>query len=178
MPRRPGWWKVQSSRPTFDPYELGARRSDPQLAALDPIPDTPPRIRTSTILLALVVGIAFVVLSRGTASKHDNGPAVTGSCTQPAVALDRTSTRRYGALSWSAWAPEGSSIVIALDSTSLPAPGTAARLAGPVRLAGCRGHGRFGLPADVGKHELTFFAVTPSGAATTIGSKPMTVSPS
>lgn len=164
-------------RPAFDPYEFGARRSDPQLAALDPLPATPPRIRTSTLLLCLAVGVAFVVLSRGTASKGSDGPPVKGSCTQPAFALDKTQTRAYGALSWSATGPSTSSVVIGLDTARLPATNRAGKLLGPVALTRCKAHGRVGVGATAGDHVLTFFAVARDGTSTVIGSKRVVVTP-
>ena len=141
-------------QPDFDPYEFGARRSDPLLAALEPLPSAPPRIRTSTILLCLAVGIAVVVFSRGTTGNDNAGPAVKGSCTQAAAALDKTETRAYRSLAWSATGPPTSSVVIGLDTTSLPTSDTAGRLLGPVPLTGCRAHGRVGVRATAGSHVL------------------------
>jgi hypothetical protein len=156
-------------QPDWDPYEFGARRSDPELAALEPIAGSPPRVRTSTVLLVAVAAVAFVLFSRGTFGRDHPGPAVTGSCTSPAVSLSKDTTRTYGALEWSATGPSGSSVVIGLDTTSLP--GAADRLSAPVPLTGCRAHGRVGVHGAVGPHRLTFFAVAPDGSATVLATK-------
>ena len=163
--REPGW----------DPYEFGARRSDPELAALEPIAGVPPRIRTSTVLLVAVTAVAFVLFSRGTVGKGHSGPPVGGSCTSPSVSLSKDTVRRYGALEWSATGPSGSSVVIGLDTASVP--GATARLSAPVALTGCRAHGRFGLQAAVGPHHLTFFAVDRDGSSTVLGTRAVRITP-
>jgi hypothetical protein len=160
-------------QPDWDPYELGARRSDPELAALEPVVPSPPRIRTSTVLLVAVAAIAFVLFSRGTFGSGSSGPAVTGSCTSPAVALSTDTTRSYGVLAWSATGPSASSVVIGLDTSSVPGPGD--RLSAPVPLTGCRAHGRVGVHGPVGAHRLTFYAVAPDGSATLIATKPVQI---
>ena len=128
-------------------------------------------------MLCLAVGIAFVLFSRGSTSKDNAGPTVTGSCTQPAAALDKTDTRAYRSLAWSATGPAASSVVIGIDTTSLPTSEDAGRLLGPVPLTGCRAHGRVGVRATVGNHVLTFYAVAADGAATVINSKRIVVRP-
>lgn len=171
--------RLRPEREVFDPHELAARRSDPEWAALEPLPPPPRRIRP----LALLLGLFVVVLLAAT-RQHSPGrrPALAASCTVPAFRLSASSAKSFGVLRWAAVGPTGSALVFGLDSARLPTgparPGSAGKLLGPARLVDCAAGGQFGVPAEQGEHTVTAFLVGSDGRVRTIGSVRLSVSPS
>jgi hypothetical protein len=156
----------------FDPYELGTRRNDPTLAALEPLPPDPRKTKLRNLLL----GFLGVVVLIAVASHGRRGvPDIGASCTKPSFALEATSVPKDGLLGWSAVGPADGAVVFAADSQSLPTSVATGRLSGPSKLLQCAAHGRFGVPLPVGPHTITVFVVNPSGGATVLGSQKITV---
>lgn len=156
----------------FDPYELGTRRSDPTLAALEPLPPDPRKTKVRNLLfgfLALVVLIA--VASHGRRGVPDIG----ASCTKPSFALQTTTVPENGLLGWSAVGPADDTVVFGADTRTLPTSVATGRLSGPSKLVGCAAHGRFGVPLKAGSHTITAFAVNPAGGVTILGSQKIRV---
>ncbi len=168
-----GFWRREPER--LDPHELGARRSDPGLAAFEPLPPNPRRVGTKNLLAYFVLGVLVVALIREGAGR--GGPPVDGSCTKAAFALDKTDVASYGVLKWSATGPADSKVVFAIDTSTLPTSAGNGLLLGPVALTGCRAHGRFGVPVAAGDHVVTVFTVRPGGAAVVLGTAKLTVNP-
>ena len=160
----------------YDPHELGARRSDPTLAVLEPIPDLPnSRWSGKNLLAYFVLGVVIVAFVRdGVGSR---GPTVAASCSKPSFVLDQTEVRTYGVVRWAAAGPAGSSVVFGIDTTKLPTGIADGKLAGPLPLTGCRASGRFGVGAPEGDHVVTVFNVARDGAVTTVGTAKLTVNP-
>jgi hypothetical protein len=160
----------------FDPHELGARRSDPTLAALEPIPDLPrSRWNGKNLLAYFVLGVVIIAFVRDGVGRP--APVADGSCTKPAFVLDQTEVRLYGVIRWSAAGPAGSSVVFGIDTSSLPSGLADGKLAGPLPLEGCRATGRFGVGAPLGDHVVTVFNVARDGRVTTVGTEKITVNP-
>ena len=156
----------------FDPYELGTRRSDPTLAALEPLPPDPRKTKVRNLLfgfLALVVLIA--VASHG----RRGVPDIAASCSKPCFALQSTTVPAGGLLGWSAVGPADDTVVFAADTQTLPTSVATGRLSGPSQLLKCNAHGRFGVPLPTGTHTITAFAVNPAGGITVLGSQQIRV---
>ena len=168
-----GFWRREPER--LDPHELGARRSDPGLAAFEPLPPNPRRVSVKNLLAYFVLGVLVVALIREGAGR--GGPKVDGSCTRAAFAVNKTDVASYGVLTWSATGPAGSKVVFAIDTSTLPTSAADGLLLGPVTLTSCRAHGRFGVPVPPGNHVLTVFTVRTDGAATVLGTAKLTVNP-
>jgi hypothetical protein len=157
----------------YDPHELGARRSDPELAALEPLPQSSRRVTNGQLLLAFFAAVVVIAFVRN--GGPGGGPAVAGSCTQPAFALNKTEVKSGGVLKWSAAGPTASEVAFAVDSDTLPATLDAGLLAGPLPLSGCKRSGQFGIRASEGEHVVTVFLVDAEGTTTVLGTKKVTV---
>ncbi len=143
----------------FDPYEIGARNSDPELGALQPMAPAPPRMPPLKLLgLLAVAGLALAVVQGGIGG---SGPSVDGSCSKPAVAFDKDSVDQYAVVRWKATGPSGSTVVLGLDRAEgdLTVPTGEALVARSV-LSECLADGRFGLRAEPGAHTVTAYLVT------------------
>jgi len=168
-----GLFRKDSSRDTFDPHELGARRSDPTIAALEPFPPAPRRTSTKRLMAYFVVGVIVVAVLRDGAGR--GAPAVTGSCMSPAFALDKSEVRSYGVLKWSATGPADAHLVIGVDTLRVPTTFTEGKLAGPVALRDCKATGRFGMRAPEGDHVLTIFLVAADGSSRALATRKIVV---
>lgn len=157
----------------FDPHELGARRSDPELAAFEPLPPSTRRFSNGQLLLAFFAAVVVIAFVRNGGPAGD--PAVTGSCTQPSFALNKTEVKSSGVLKWSAAGPATSEVAFAVDSGVLPTTLDAGLLAGPLPLTGCKRSGRFGIRAPEGDHVITVFLIDAAGTTTVLGTKKVTV---
>jgi hypothetical protein len=161
-----------------DPYEQAVQRhaaADPLSAVGEEPPAYPRRISTRTLLL--VFGGLFAVLLLLKVGSDQHFPAVQGSCTSPAYALDRTKVKQYGVVSWAARGDAADSFVLGIDTTAVPADRAHGRLFPQVRLTGCAAHGRFGVLVPPGKHVVTAFVVGPDGTGTAVGTTKLTVEP-
>jgi hypothetical protein len=150
-------------REPFDPHELGARRSDPTLAALEPLPPAPRRTSTRHLLLYFALGVLALAILRDGVGR--SAPMVTGSCTMPSFALDKTEVPAFGVIKWSAAGPADASVVIGFDTSTVPTAIEQGKLAGPVALTGCAATGRFGMRGSAGDHVLTVFLVARDGSS-------------
>ena len=159
--------------PGFDPYEYGARNSNPELAALQPLPPLLDRLQPRKWLGWFVLGIVVLAVLRG--GVGGGGPSVDGSCTDPGFALDRTEVDQYAALRWSAAGPTGSSVVLGLDTTALPTSAEAGRVTGPVALQDCRAGGVLGVRAEPGDHTLVAYLVAQDGSVRELSSTKVVV---
>jgi hypothetical protein len=155
---------------TFDPYEIGARNSDPELGALQPLPPAPKRMRPMP-LLGLLLGIA-AVLAIAQGSVGGAPPEVQGSCAEPAFALSTEQVDQFAVVRWSAAGPSGATVVLGVDVTSPPGPDA---LLGRRELVACGASGQFGLRVPPGEHTVTAFLVGTDGSVTTVGSRKVLV---
>lgn len=162
----------QASLP--DAYELAVQRVDPEAPQLTGDPLEVPR-HVSTRVLVVMLGLVLVGVTLAKVAGGGSVPAVHGSCTAPAYALDRTHVRQYGVVTWAATGPAADRFVLGVDTTTVPADRPHGRLFPQVPLTGCRAHGRFGVLVPPGRHVVTAFLVAPDGTATTVGSTPVTV---
>lgn len=165
------WWKRTEPEP-FDPYALGARRSDPELAALEPLPAAPRRLPTKTLLVYFVLGVAVIAFIREGTGRPLK---VDGSCTKPAFALNRTEVKSGGVLKFGATGPATDSVVFGLDTDAVPTSTSPALLYGPALLTGCKAGGRFGVQTPEGNHVLTVFLVHPDGSFTVLGTQKLVI---
>ena len=161
--------RLRRERDKPDHSELAAERLRGGLEAFEPLPPTLRRYDRKRLLLFVVLGALVVAVIRDGVGK--GAPPVSGSCTRPGFAFDRTSVRTDGAVKWAVAGPTGSSVIVTADSES---PGTG-RLLGPVPLKGCKADGRFGVPLEDGDHVLRVFLRAPDGAVTLVGKKPLEV---
>jgi len=157
----------------FDPYDLGYRRSDPELAAFEPLPPNPRTVTTKKLLGLFVLVVVGVGLFR---TGQDGGrvPAA-GSCTRPTFHLSATTVASGGVLTWSAAGDADSSVVFGIDTLRLPSSAESGLLDGPVRFAGCRAHGTLRIAVPAGGHVLSVYTVHRSGTALLLGTQNVTV---
>lgn len=156
----------------FDPYEIGARNSDPELGALQPLPPAPQRIAPMKLLGLFAVGVVLVAIVRD--GLGSAGPELARSCSVPAVVLSKDAVDTGGVVRWSATGPSGATVVLSLDSPTAPATDDA-RLLGRRVLAGCTASGQFGVRAPAGRHTVTAYLVGADGAVTTVATRDLTV---
>lgn len=157
----------------LDPHELGMRRSDPALGALEPLPPGPPRIAPLKLLAYFAIGVVVVAVLRD--GVGGGAPAVTGSCTMPAFALNKESIRSNGALKWSATGPADATVVIGLDTTSVPSTREDGKLSGPTALKDCKADGLFGVRAPDGRHQVTAYLVKADGTSSVVSTSTIIV---
>ncbi len=157
----------------FDPYDLGARRSDPELAAFEPLPPNPRTVTTRQLLGLFVLVVVGVGLFR---TGQDGGrvPA-SGTCTRPTFHLSATTVASGGVLTWSAAGDADSSVVFGIDTSTLPATVESGLVDGPVRLAGCKAHGTLRLAVPAGEHVLSVYIVHRTGTALVLGTQKVAV---
>jgi len=156
----------------FDPYELGARNSDPELGALQPLPPAPPRMSPLKLLGLFAVGVVVVAVVRdGLGGK---GPAVARSCSTPAVALSKDAVDPNEVVRWTATGPSGATVVLSLDSPTAPATDDA-HLLGRQVLADCTASGQFGVRAPAGRHTVTTYVLGPDGSVRKVATLDLTV---
>jgi hypothetical protein len=156
----------------FDPYEIGARNSDPELGALQPFPPAPKRLPPMELLGLFAVGVVVVAIIRG--GVGGSGPEVKGSCTAPAFALSKDSVAQFEVVKWSVAGPSGSTVLLGVDvDTAVGASGDA--LLGRRTLSGCKASGQFGLRVGPGDHTVSAFLLRPDGTSSTIATDKLTV---
>ena len=156
----------------FDPYEIGARNSDPELGALQPLPPAPPRMSPLKLLGLFAGGVVVVAVVRDGVGTP--GPTLARSCTNPAVVLSKDAVDRSGVVRWKATGPSGATVVLSLDSPT--APGTDdAHLLGRRVLADCTASGQFGVRAPTGRHTVTTYVLRPDGTTVTVATRDLTV---
>ena len=149
----------------FDPYEIGARNSDPELGALQPLPPAPPRMSPLKLLGLFAVGVVLIAIVKDGVGTPP--PKVVRSCRTPAVTLSKDSVKQYAVVRWAATGPSGSTIVLSLDSPTTPATDDQ-HLLGRKALADCTASGQFGVRAPAGKHTVTTYVVGSDGTATKV----------
>ena len=157
----------------FDPYEIGARNSDPELGALQPFPDAPKRMPPLKLFGLFAIGVVVVAVVRD--GVGGPGPQAKGSCTQPSFAVNKTAVDQFEVVRWSASGPSGSTILLGLDSTSATAVSREALL-GRRTLSGCSVSGQFGLRAAPGDHTVTAYLIRADGTASTIATEKLSLS--
>jgi hypothetical protein len=162
---------VPSDAP-FDPYEIGARNSDPELGALQPLPPAPPRIPPLKLLGLFAVGVVVVAMVKDGVGTP--GPKVTRSCTTPAVTLSKDAVDQFDVVRWAATGPSGSTVLLSLDSPTAPATDDE-HLLGRKALADCTASGQFGVRAPAGKHTVTTFLLRADGSVVTVATRDLTV---
>ena len=155
---------------TLDAYELAIWRGDP---TLEPRLPNPSRFNSKKMLGLFFLGVVLITVTRGDVGR--GAPAVGGSCTAPAFALDKTAVKSGGVLRWSATGPADAMLVIGVDTTTLPTSFEAGRLAGPVPLPGCKATERFAMRAPAGERVVTIFLVAADGRATVLTTKQVRV---
>ena len=157
----------------FDPYDLGARRSDPELGAFEPLPPNPRTVTTNKLLGLFVLVVVAVGLFR---TGQDGGrvPAA-GSCTRPTFHVSATTVASGAVLSWSVSGDADSSVVFGIDTSTRPVSTQTGLLDGPVRLAGCKALGTLRLAVPAGPHVLSVYIEPRSGAALLLGTQKVTV---
>ncbi len=156
----------------FDPYEIGARNSDPELGALQPFPPAPKRLPPMKLLGLFAVGVVVVAIIRG--GVGGAGPVAKGSCTTPAFALSKDSVAQFEVVKWSATGPSGSTVLLGVDaSAAVDASGDA--LLGRRTLSGCKTSGQFGLRVGPGDHTVSAFLLRPDGSTSPIGTEKLSV---
>jgi hypothetical protein len=153
----------------LDPHELAAARLRGGLEPFEPLPPDPRPIDRKRLLLYVLVGVVVVGVLRDGLGR--GAPAVHGSCTKPAFALDRSEVGQYGVVKWSVAGPSGARVVITADTVT-PATG---RLLGPLPLKQCRASGRFGVPLSDGDHVLRVYLSEPDGGTSLVGTQKLVV---
>jgi hypothetical protein len=161
--------RFRRQREQPDLNELAAERIRTGIEPFEPLPPQLRRYDRKRLFVFVVMGALAVAILRDGLGR--GAPPVTGSCTQPGFAFDRTSTPVEGAVKWAVVGPTGSFVIVTADSTS-PDRG---RLLGPVPLRDCKADGRFGVPLKDGDHVLRVFLRAPDGTVTLLGSKPLEV---
>ncbi len=157
----------------FDPYDLGARRSDPELAAFEPLPPNPRTVTTKKLLGLFVLVVVAVGLFR---TGQDGGRVPEpGSCTRPTFHVSATTVASGDVLTWSAAGDADSSVVFGIDTSTRPVSPQTGLLDGPVRLAGCKAHGTLRLAVPAGAHVLSVYLAPRSGGALLLGTQKLTV---
>jgi hypothetical protein len=166
-------WR-REPQPSFDPHELGARRSDPELAALQPIPDLfSERFSPKKLLLYFAAGVVLLGVVR--TGSFGSGTALKTSCTEPGFSLSSDDVKQFGVVRWAATGPSDSRVVFALDTSTVPVDAEAGLLAAPPDLHGCKASGQFGVRASVGNHVVHVLSVAKDGTVTTVGTKKLAV---
>lgn len=163
--------------PPLDPFERAARRSDPNLATLDEVPELGglASLRPRNLLLLFFGGVLVVAFLRNGVGA--GAPALSKDCTKAAYKLSSDDVRRYGVLKWSATGPADASIVFGLDTATVPEPHSDNLLAGPLPITECLRNGLFGVRTPAGKHQVTVFLVRQDGTSTVVGTSALTVDP-
>jgi hypothetical protein len=156
----------------FDPYEIGARNSDPELGALQPLPPAPPRMSPLKLLGLFAVGVVVVAVGRD--SLGGRGPTVARSCSTPAVVLSKDAVDQFEVVRWSATGPSGATVVLSLDSPAAPATDEE-HLLGRRVLADCTASGQFGVRAPAGTHTVTTYLLRPDATVVTVATRTLTV---
>ena len=157
---------------TFDPHEYGAARSDPGLGAFEPLPPSGRRITNRQLLTYFFCGVVLIASFR---AGSNPAPVVKGSCTSPGFALSKTEVKSYGTLKWSAAGPQDATVVLGIDTRSLPGPRDDGLLSGPHRLKGCKASGLFGVRVPEGNHILTVYLVSADGTSKVLGTEKLIV---
>lgn len=162
----------KKAEPLFDPHEFGARRSDPDLAAFEPLPPNARRYSNKQLLYLFFLAVVFVAVYR---LGSERVPAVDGSCTKPAFALSKTELKQYGVINWSVAGPSTSKVVIGIDTSAVPTSLETGLLTGPRVLKGCKAGGLFGVRTPEGPHTVVVYLVDAAGTSTVVGSTKITV---
>lgn len=129
----------------------------------------PPRSLRPLKVLALFAVFA-VVFALGRNGLPGDGPAVDGGCDRPALALDQTVIRQFGSVRWTVAGPAGATVVLAVDSTSVPSEGALVRTV----LGSCEAHGVVGISGEPGRHTVTAWVVV-DGQAQVAGTRPLEI---
>lgn len=151
-----------------DLHEQAASRMRAGLEPFEPLPPDPRPVDRKRLLFFILVGVVVVGVLRDGLGR--GAPAVHGSCTKPAFALDRSEVGQYGVVKWSVAGPTGDQVVITADAASA----ASGRLLGPVPLKQCKASGRFGVPLSDGNHVLRVFLLD-AGATRLVGSQKLVV---
>jgi len=143
----------------------------------------PRRPLVPLILAGLIVAVVLV------GTRQAEPPALTASCTTPALRLAVGSARQGRQISWSATGPAGR-YVLAVDAAALrvsggtPAVAREAAGTGPAAtlassafaMTGCRASGRFGLALPEGAHTVRLFRLE-TATARPVAASALTVTP-
>ena len=156
----------------FDPYEIGARNSDPELGALQPLPPAPARIAPLKLLGLFAIGVVVVAIIKDGVGTP--GPTVARSCTTAAIALNKDTVAQFAAVRWTATGPSGATVLLSLDSPTTPAA-DADHLLGRAVLSDCKASGQFGVRAPAGKHTVTTYVLRPDGTVVTVATRDLEV---
>ncbi len=156
----------------FDPYEIGARNSDPELGALQPLPPAPPRMAPLKLLGLFAVGVVVVAIVK--VGVGTPGPTVPRSCTTPAVVLSKDAVDQDEVIRWAATGPSGFTVLLNLDSPTAPA-NDAEHVLGRRVLSDCTASGQFGVRAPAGEHTVTTWVLGPDGSVVKVATRDLTV---
>jgi len=159
-----------------DPHERAAERIQAALEPFEPLPPGLQRFDRKRLVFLLILGAVTVAILRDGLGR--GAPPVSGSCTHPAFAFDRSEVAQQGGVvKWSAAGPSGASVFVTVDSTSIDS----GHLLGPVVLKDCKASGRFGVVLQGGvllkdgSHVLRVFLRQPDGTVKLVGTKPLQV---
>lgn len=135
----------------------------------EPLPNELRRLNTRKVLVYVALAVAVVAVLHDEVGSGT--PAVKGSCTQPAFALDRKDVKQFGLVSWSAAGPTGSQVVLTADTTS-PETG---QLQPPVPIVDCAASGRFSARLSGGEHVVRVFLRAADGTTRLLATETLVV---